>query len=98
MKGEGRVRAKGSYVDLLYRIATGWLGWSPRDAWHTPIPEILLAKEGRIEWLKATNPFGGGGSSEPQPEPDSRGRTQETASDDALLKAFGQFGLMVTHE
>lgn len=41
-------------------MATGWLGWSPRDAWDTPVPEILMAWDAKIEFLKATNPFGGG--------------------------------------
>lgn len=72
------------------------MGWSPRDAWHTPIPEILLAKEGRIEWLKAANPFGSGSD---QPETGSPKQNHpETASDDALLKAFGKWGMTVVNE
>lgn len=39
-------------------MATGWLGWSPRDAWETPVPEILMAWDAKLEFLKATNPFG----------------------------------------
>lgn len=27
-------------------------------AWHTPIPELLLAYESKVEFLRATNPFG----------------------------------------
>jgi len=27
-------------------------------AWTTPIPQILLAMEGRQEWAMLTNPFG----------------------------------------
>jgi len=42
-------------------VATGWLGWTPDYAWHTPIPQILLALDYRIDWVKKTNPFGGGG-------------------------------------
>lgn len=41
-------------------MATGWLGWSDADALNTPIPRILLAVEGRTEWARMTNPFGGG--------------------------------------
>lgn len=29
-------------------------------AWSTPIPELLLAYESKIEFVQATNPFGGG--------------------------------------
>lgn len=41
-------------------MATGWLGWPPRDAWETPVPEILMAWDAKLEFLKATNPFGQG--------------------------------------
>jgi len=50
----------GSYVDRLYAIATGWLGWSPDAAWRTPLPELFLAMDARIEWSQMTNPFGKG--------------------------------------
>lgn len=33
-------------------MATGWLGWSPEQALSTPIPQIELALEGRIEWTR----------------------------------------------
>jgi hypothetical protein len=29
-------------------------------AWSTPIPELLLAYEAKVEFLRATNPFGSG--------------------------------------
>jgi hypothetical protein len=41
-------------------VATGWLGWSPELAWATPIPELFLAMDAKIEWAQMTNPFGGG--------------------------------------
>src|SRR5690606_19856162 len=64
---DGKVSAvkDGSYVDHLFGLATGWLGWSARDAWSTPIPELLLAYEAKIQFLKATNPFG---SAEEKPD------------------------------
>ncbi|ENB9666603.1 hypothetical protein ABJB81_004999 [Pseudomonas putida] len=40
----------GSYVDYLFGVATGWLGWPPDTAWHTPIPQIMLALDARIDW------------------------------------------------
>jgi hypothetical protein len=43
----------------MYAVATGWLGWSPETAWHTPLPELFLAMDARIEWAQMTNPFGG---------------------------------------
>ena len=34
------------------------LGWAPRDAWSALVPEILLAYEGKVEFTRATSPFG----------------------------------------
>jgi hypothetical protein len=34
------------------------LGWPPRDAWDTPIIEILTAWEAKLDFLKKTNPWG----------------------------------------
>lgn len=48
-------------------MATGWLGWTPDVAWRTPIPELLIALDARVEWANLTNPFGGG-SKAPDPE------------------------------
>lgn len=33
-------------------------------AWSTPIPELLLALDARIEWVNMTNPLGGGKKAE----------------------------------
>lgn len=44
----------GSYVEYLFGVATGWLGWSPKTAWRTPIPELINALDARIDWLKLT--------------------------------------------
>lgn len=35
----------------LYRIATGWLGWSPEQAWAATPAEIIEAHKGRIDLL-----------------------------------------------
>lgn len=40
-------------------MATGLLGWSPEVSWATPIPELLIAMDAKIEWQMAFNPFGG---------------------------------------
>lgn len=49
----------------LFKVATGWLGWPPRTALTTPIPQILLAQEGMIDWNRK---LWGGGDSESKPE------------------------------
>lgn len=41
-------------------MATGWLGWPPDVAWRTPVPEIIVALDARVEWVNMTNPFGSG--------------------------------------
>lgn len=41
----------------LYRMATGWLGWTPETAWQSTPAEIIEAHRGRVELLKAI--FGG---------------------------------------
>lgn len=48
-------------VDELFNIATGWLGWSPSEAWNTPVIEIVMAWDAKRQFLIDTNPFGGGG-------------------------------------
>jgi len=41
----------------LFRFATGWRGWPPAAALATPMPQIEVALEGRVEMLKVI--FGG---------------------------------------
>lgn len=41
----------GSYVDYLFGVATGWLGWPPDTAWKTPIPQIMIALDARLDWM-----------------------------------------------
>jgi hypothetical protein len=43
------------YLDHLFKGATGWLGWTPDVALHTPMPLIELAMEGRYSYLRALN-------------------------------------------
>lgn len=45
--------------------ATGWLGWTPEVALTTSIPMIELAIDGKIDWVKRTNPWGGAEEVEP---------------------------------
>jgi hypothetical protein len=45
------------YADL-YKLSTGWLGWTPDTAWNATLPEILNAFDGHIDLLKAVH--GGG--------------------------------------
>jgi len=65
-------------------IATGYLGWTPEQAWHTPIPQIFLALDWRVDWARKTNPFG---SSE---EPAKKEEQQVTP--DKIKAAFQGYG------
>ena len=42
----------------MFMTATGWLGWPPDVALDTDIHLIALALEGKIDFLKKTNPWG----------------------------------------
>lgn len=46
---------------MLFKIATGWLGWPPSEAWDTPMVEIIMAWDSKRQFMIDTNPFGGGG-------------------------------------
>jgi hypothetical protein len=41
------------YHTQLFRIATGWLGWTPETAWNATPAEIEEAHQGRLEMLRA---------------------------------------------
>ena len=44
-------------IDRLFQIGTGYLGWSAEQTMATPMPQILLALDAKIEWTQSTNPF-----------------------------------------
>lgn len=43
-------------------MGTGWLAWSPDQTFDTPMPQLFLALEGKVDFVKKTNPFGSGES------------------------------------
>jgi hypothetical protein len=48
------------------------LGWTPDVAWSAAVPEILLAWDCKVEFLRNTNPLGAAGKAggPPAPPPD----------------------------
>ena len=60
------------YFDKLFSTAAGWLGWSPEVILNTNICQIELAIEGKIDFVKKTNPWG---------------QSEEEKSEDELLNA-----------
>lgn len=39
-------------------MATGWLGWTPDVVLTTPLSQITLALNGKVDFLVKTNPWG----------------------------------------
>ena len=54
---EGKRVSYADHYSTLYAIATGWLGWSPSEAWAATPDEIMVAYKGRSDMLRAI--FGG---------------------------------------
>jgi hypothetical protein len=51
----------GDHLTSLYRIGTGWLGWTPDVTLDATPAEIIEAYKGKIEFIEARN---GGGKSQ----------------------------------
>lgn len=62
-----------AYRDL-YRYATGWLHWSPHQAWKATPTEITDALSGHFEMLKAIHGAADDKPAERQPDPDQAAR------------------------
>jgi hypothetical protein len=58
------------YFTTLFRLATGWLGWSPAVAWEATPAEITEAYKGKLELLAAM--FGGGKATDETNDEESR--------------------------
>ena len=52
-QSSGETMPFNDYYARLYRIGTGWLGWSPKTTWNATAKEILEAYSGHLEMLKA---------------------------------------------
>lgn len=50
--------------ERLFKLATGWLGWTPEQTWNATPAEIRAAYEGRLDMLKAI--FGAGEGEKPK--------------------------------
>lgn len=72
------------YHTKLFGIATGWLGWSPEEAWNATPAEILEAQKAHREMLIAIH---GGGKDQDQDV------DLKDASARAELNALGDLGV-----
>lgn len=66
---------------------TGWLGWTPEVALTTPLQQINLAMEGKIDFLKKTNPWG---SKEEEEEQDLMKKAPDPQGAAMALVAFAK--------
>ena len=72
------------YLANLYRLGTGWLGWTPKDTLDSTPAEIMEAYKGRLELLRSI--FGG---KEEAPSPAS-----DIPLDDKIKTAFASFNVV----
>lgn len=75
------------YHAKLFRIATGWLGWTPDVAWNATASEIINAHQGRTEMLGAI--FGGKNDDDVDTS-DPRARAELNALGDLGVKTMSQ--------
>jgi len=52
-KGDAKSVPFSEHLSNLYRIGTGWLGWTPADTLDATPAEIMEAHAGRLDMLKA---------------------------------------------
>jgi hypothetical protein len=71
------------YLTDLYRIATGWLGWTPDEALNATPIEIVEAHRGRLDMLKAI--FG-------TSEKTGKSETTHAFTDQNVKALFSAFG------
>lgn len=65
-RNDGEAMPFKEYHARLYKIGTGWLGWSPETTWNATAKEITDAYSGHLEMLRAIY---GGADNEEQTRP-----------------------------
>ncbi len=65
-KGGAKTQSIEDYLSDLYKIGTGWLGWTPDVTLGATVAQIIVAYEGKMDMLRAIH---GSGDSAPQEEP-----------------------------
>lgn len=78
---------------MVFKLGTGWLGWTPQQTLHTPLPQLFLALEGRVDFLRKTNPFGGGPEKKKPVDPEVL-KKHQIAFDAITAKAKSRIGKM----
>ncbi len=84
------------WVDTLYKTGTGWLGWPPEIVMTTTIGALQLAIEGKIDFVRKTNPWG---SDEDNPDEKAKKLLQEKPNPELAAKQLQAFfGRMLTQQ
>lgn len=81
---KGKTVPFAEHLQGLYRIGTGWLGWTPDTTLDSTPHEIMEAYAGRVELLKSIF----GGSEEPS-------RTDPAKLGDKFKAVFGSIGTTI---
>lgn len=87
-KPSGKLISFEQHHTNLFRIATGWLGWPPEDAWNATPAEIMEAYKGRTDMLAAIF----GGSKEADHDNTSDLTALEGEARQSALKRFAALG------
>lgn len=87
-KAKGKSQPFSEYLSGLYKIGTGWLGWTPEITLDATPAEIMLAHDGRMSMLKAI--FGSTDDKTDRPQSD-------ISLDDKFRGVFGGFGTKIIH-
>lgn len=77
----------------LYRIASGWLGWTPSETWNAGLDEIVAAYDGHVARLVAMTP----GATETNNDEAQR-RANEAEGLDPDFNRSGLHALMGRHQ
>lgn len=75
-------------VERLFKIGAGWLEWAPDDVWDATPAEIMLARDGLIEKLKAIH----GSKDEETKTSIDLTKRRLSAGDKSRLNAMGGLG------
>lgn len=87
----GKPMTYAEFIERLFAIGTGWLQWTPSETWNASISEILIARDGLIEKLKAIH--GSNGKDEETIDATDGGLSSNVKAE---LNAIGDLGVTST--
>jgi hypothetical protein len=88
-QSSGETMPFADYYARLFRLGTGWLGWSPEATWNATPKEITEAYSGHLEMLRAIY-----GTSEADDQPHPTQPPERAKLDRAGLHAIKRMGAL----